>query len=111
MFVLRNSIKHEFGVPKFVEPSGMNQARVPRPVDHKRKSLLSFYRKLSSVPCRYLPELKKVGLSPDKVVRARQGWIRFENGVQNDACPPACESVLPLFPAEARIRGSTIKSL
>ena len=24
-------------VPKFVEPSGMNQARVPRPVDHKRK--------------------------------------------------------------------------
>jgi hypothetical protein len=33
----RNSIKHEFGVPKFVEPSGMNQARVPRPVDHKRK--------------------------------------------------------------------------
>ena len=44
VFVLRNSIKHEFGVPKFVEPSGMNQARVPRPVDHKRKSLLS-YRK------------------------------------------------------------------
>lgn len=55
----------------------------------------------------YLPELKKVGLSPDKVVRARYCKDGFENGVQNDACPPACESVLPLFPAEARIRGMT----
>ena len=39
VFVLRNSIKHEFGVPKFVEPSGMNQARVPRPVDQTRASI------------------------------------------------------------------------
>jgi hypothetical protein len=39
VFILRNSIKHEFGVPKFVEPSGMNQARVPTPVDQTRASI------------------------------------------------------------------------